>query len=100
MNEISVILKNNTLVTVEEFRILDRYTCSGKLWTVIRRDPYVVKLRAVEYIFDPETLLLFQIMSQNIFATWDTDFTKNLGPNDEYCIGNSTFIRPYGGSHL
>lgn len=61
--------------------------------------PYVVQQRAVEYIFDPESLLIFQIISQNILATWDTDITRNIGSNEEYCIGNSLFIRPHDSWH-
>jgi hypothetical protein len=93
MTEISVILKNNTCVSIEEFRILDRYACSGKLWTLINRNHYVVRQRTIEYIFDPETLFLFRLISQNILATWNTDYTRILGPNDEFYLGNDLYIR-------
>ena len=100
MEEISLILKDNKVVSVEEFRILDRYACYGRIWTVIQRHPIIVRQRAVEYILDSETLLMFQIISANILATWHTDYTRNFGLNDEYCIGDSLFIRPHEYRHL
>ena len=100
MDEISLILKDNKIVSMEEFRILDNYAVAGKIWTIIRRDPYIVRQHAVEYIFDSDTLLLFRLISQNILATWDTDSTRYFGPNDEFDIGNSLYIRLHGGIHL
>jgi hypothetical protein len=98
VNEISVILKNNILVTIEEFRILDRYSCSGRIWTLIHRPtpaaPYLIKERTIEYIFDPEALTIFYIVSRNVLATWDTDVTKYLGPGDEFQLKDSLFIKP------
>lgn len=97
MQEISVILKNNILISVEEFRILDSYTCHGKIWSLIERrdNGGIVKLRTVEYIFDPESFLLFRIISNNILAQWDTSLTKNLRYNEEFNIKDSLYIRPY-----
>lgn len=99
MKEISLILKNNLEITLEEFRILDRYSCPGKIWTLIHRPtpivPYLINQRALEYIFDPEALTIFGIVSRNILATWDTDITRHLGPYDEFHLKDSLFIRPY-----
>ena len=99
MNEISLILKNNISVSVDEFRALDRYSNSGRIWTLIHRPtsdiPFIIKQRTIEYIFDPEALTIFCIVSQNILATWDTDITKYLGPNEEFHLKDSLFLRPY-----
>lgn len=99
MKEISLILKNNSLVTIEEFRILDRYSCTGKIWTLIQRptevSPYLIVDRTIEYIFDSESLTVFYIVSTNILATWDTDITRNLGLNDEFHLKDSLFIKPF-----
>ena len=99
MKEVSLILKSSLHVTIEEFRILDRYSCPGKIWTLIHRPtpkaPYLVSLRTAEYIFDPEALTIFGIVSTNILATWDTDITRYLGPNDEFHLKDSLFLRPY-----
>lgn len=98
MKEISLILKSNLFVTIEEFRILDRYSCPGKIWKLIERPnsmkPYMVSEKTIEYIFDPEALTFFYIVSTNILATWDTDITRGFGPNDELHIKDSLFIRP------
>jgi len=99
VNEISVILKNNVLVNVQEFRILDRFACTGRLWTLIHGatpvQPFLIRQRTIEYIFDPEALTVFCIVSNNILITWETNITKNLGPNDEFRLADSLFIRPY-----
>ncbi len=101
MNEVSLILKNQVLVSIEEFRILDRLACSGRIWTVIHTHPnFITRQRTIEYIFDPEALTIFRIVSQNVLATWQTDVTKYLGPDDEYKLKDSLFIRPYLGRHL
>lgn len=98
MDEISVILKNNVVVTIEEFRVLDRYSYSGKIWTLIEKPKngnYVITLRAIEYIFDSEAFTVFKIISNNILAQWQTELTKNLGYNQEYTIKDGMTIRPY-----
>ena len=99
MNEISVILKNNILIPIEEFRILDRYSCMGRMWTLIQRpspkSSSIITQRTVEYIFDPEALLIFHIVSQNILAKWDTEKTRYLKPYEEFEITDSFYIRPY-----
>lgn len=99
MKEISLILRNKLSITTEEFRILDRYSCTGKIWSLIQRPtpivPFIIYDRTTEYIFDPEALTIFYIVSRNILATWDTDITRDLGPNDEFEIKDSLFIRPY-----
>lgn len=98
MREISLILRNN-LITIEEFRILDRYSCPGKIWTIIHRPtpivPFKTSGRTLEYIFDQESLIIFYIISNNVLATWDTEITRGFGPNDELQIKDSLFIRPY-----
>jgi len=99
VKEVSVILKNNVLITIEEFKILDRYSCPGKLWTLIQRPstggPYTITQRTVEYIFDHETLTMFGIISTNILAYWDTDITRDLRVGQEYQLKDTLFIRPY-----
>jgi hypothetical protein len=99
VNEISVILKNNLLITTEEFKLLDRYSSCGKMWTLIYRPttdiPYKITNRTVEYIFDPEALTMFCIVSQNVLASWETQCTRYLGPDDEFYLKDSMFIRPY-----
>lgn len=104
MEEISLILKSSVLITIEEFRILDRYSCTGKIWTLIQRPspigPILINQRRVEYILDPETLTILYIISNNILATWNTDITRNLGPNDEFHLKDSLFIRPYSPTSL
>jgi hypothetical protein len=99
VKEISLILKNNLLVTIEEFRILDSYSHPGKIWTLIHRptpiEPYLAINRTVEYIFDPEALTIFGIISTNILATWDTEATAHLGTGIEFWLKDSLFLRPY-----
>ena len=99
MKEISVILKNNILVPVEEFRILDHYSNVGKFWTLIHRPtsdyPFTLRQRTIEYIFDPEALTIFCIISHNILATWDTNLTKYLKADEEFHLKDSLFIKPY-----
>lgn len=99
MKEISVILKNNVLITIEEFRILDQYSYTGKIWTLVQRpidgNPKVITQRTIEYIFDNEALTLFGIVSTNILASWNTDITKNLEIGQEFQIKETLFIRPY-----
>ena len=99
VNEISVILKNNILVSIEEFRILDRYSNIGRMWTLIQRphnkSSSVITQRTIEYIFDPEALLIFHIISQNILAKWDTDKTRHLKPYEEFEVTDSFYIRLY-----
>lgn len=100
MKEISVILKSNILVTIEEFRILDKYTCHENVRTLVYRNPtYLFTQRTIEYVFDEETLTFFTVVSQNILAYWDFEYTKDLGPNDEFQIKDSLFIRPYYKNH-
>ena len=99
MKDISVILKNNSLVTVEEFRILNKYACPGKMWTLMHRVkqgyPQLITQRTVEYIFDGETLMLFSIVSTNVLAYWDTDQTRNLQVDQTYQINETLYIKPY-----
>jgi hypothetical protein len=99
VKEVSVILRNQLLITIEEFKILDNYAHSGKIWTLIHRPDYInstlITERTVEYIFDPEALTFFKIVSTNILAHWDTLQTLNLKPNEEYNIKDSLFIRQY-----
>lgn len=99
MKEISVILKNNMLIDIKEFRILDRYSCFGGIWTLIHRptptNPCLVTYRVPEYIFEPETLTFFKIISENVFAEWDTNITKDLPLGTEYHLKDSFYIRQY-----
>jgi len=97
--EISIILRNNNTISLEEFRILDSYSYTGKILTLLQKptaeQPYIIRQRTIEYIFDPESLIVFKIISQNILACWDTAITRNLGPRDEFYIGNSLWITYY-----
>jgi hypothetical protein len=99
VKEISLILRDKLHVSIEEFRILDRYSCPGKIWHLIQRPtpfiPFISYNKTIEYIFDPEDLTFFYILSTNILATWDTDITRDFGPNDELQLNDSLFIRPY-----
>ena len=98
MKEISVILKNNLLVTIEEFSLLEKYSSSGRFWTLVQHPtvntPFVVRVRTLEYIFDLESFTFFKIISDNVLATWDTNITRGLGPNDEFRLNDTLFIRP------
>jgi hypothetical protein len=97
LDEISVILRNNILISIEEFRLLDQYAYSGRVWTLVQKSPIIIKQRTVEYIFDTEALTIFCIVSQNVLATWNTSITKNLAPNEEFHLKDSLFLRPYVG---
>lgn len=101
MKEISLILRNKLTVTIEEFRALERYSHTGKIWALIQRPtpiiPFISYDRTTEYIFDPEALTFFCIVSRNVLATWDTDITRDFGPYDELELKESLFIRPYIG---
>jgi len=99
VSEISIILKNNLLITVEEFKFLDRYSTHGQVWTLIYmptpHNPCKVTCKTTEYIFDPEALTIFYIVSRNILASWETECTKYLVPGDEFSLSESLLIRPY-----
>lgn len=98
MKEASIILKDNTSLTVEEFRIIDRHLHYDKIRTLVQRPPdsrpYIITQRTIEYVFDIETLTMFLLISHNILAYWDADLTKNLKLNDEFHIKGHLFIRP------
>jgi hypothetical protein len=38
---------------------------------------------------------MFCIVSQNVLASWETQSTRYLGPDDEFYLKDSLFIRPY-----
>jgi len=100
MEEISIILRNNILITIEEFRILDRYSSSGRIWTLINRSPntqYRIIQRVPEYVLDPDTLTFFRIISTNVLAYWNTEETRYLKPGQEFYIADNLAIRPYIG---
>lgn len=103
VKEISAILKNNHLITTDEFKALSRYSICGQLWTVIHRPtnifPHKITDCALEYIFDPEAFTMFCFISSNILANWETQSTMHLGPHDEFCLKDSIFIRPYNKHH-
>lgn len=79
--------------------MLDQYSHSGKIWVLIHRpnalQPFITKQRVVEYIFEPESLTAFMMVSSNILAHWATNLTRNLLPYEEYQIKESIFIKPY-----
>jgi len=102
VEEVSLILKNNLTLTIEEFRILDRYSCAGRIWSIVyrnRQPPYILRYKSIEYILDPEAITMFGIVSDNILATWDTRITKNFGPEDELYLQDSIIIKPYTKYH-
>lgn len=96
MHEISIFLKNKLLITQEEYRILDKYSSPGKIWSIIHKPDlytsYIIREKSLEYILDKETLFLLKLISQNILAYWDTNITRNLKDNEEYNIRDSLFI--------
>lgn len=98
VKEISLILRNRISTTLEEFRVLENYSSTGKIWFLIHRPteitPFFYSYKTIEYIFEPEALTLFYIISRNVLATWDTDITRDFGPNDEFELKESLFIRP------
>lgn len=98
MKEISIILKNK-LITAEEFRLLDQYSHIGKVWMLTQvptsKMPYKISYRTLEYVFDPEALTFFCIVSRNVLASWDTDITRNIKPDEEFYLKDTLFITPY-----
>jgi len=100
VKEVSVILKDNAAITIEEFRIIDRYLHYDKIRTLVYRppdsNPYIYTQKTIEYVFDFDTLTLFFLVSRNILAYWDADLTRNLKLNDEFHIRDYMFIRPNG----
>jgi hypothetical protein len=52
-------------------------------------------MRRAEYIFSPESLTVFCIISNNILAKWDTDITRNLEIGQEYHLKEELYITPY-----
>lgn len=99
MREISIILKNNNLITSSEFKALERYSSCGRLWTVVHKPsnlfPHKVTSWGLEYIFDPEAYTIFCLISNNILANWETEYTRNLNPYEEFYLKDSIFIRLY-----
>lgn len=99
MHEISIFLKNKLQITSEEFRVLNNYSYPGKNWYIYQKPtpntPYYIRERSLEYILDKETFFLFNIISQNILAQWNTEITKNLKENEQYHICDSLFICHY-----
>lgn len=100
VTEISVILKNNILITNEEFGVLNKYSSKGKIWKLVHQPtaitPYVVKCKVIEYIFYPEDLTVFCIFSRNILATWDTSITRYFKPAEEFQLTECLFIKLLG----
>jgi len=96
--EVSILLKDSRIITPEEFKALARYSSFGKVWTVIERPGYnqdhtIRKQLSSEYIFEPEALLVFKLISQNILAQWYTDNTRHLLPHQEFQIHDTLWIR-------
>lgn len=85
------------LVSVDEFRVLNGHSYVGRRWLLIERqkvyNSYGVYMRRLEYIFTPEDLVMFKLVSENIFAMWDTDLTRDIGLNDEFKLMESVYIR-------
>ena len=85
MKEVSIILKNK-LITHEEFKLLDQYSYLGKVWMLTQMPtvemPYKISYRTLEYVFDPEALTSFCIVSRNVPASWDTDTTTYMKPDE------------------
>jgi hypothetical protein len=97
--DISVILRNNNTISLEEFKILDSYSYTGKILTLLQKPTtdhtYIFRHKTIEYIFDYESLTVFKIISQNILAHWPAEITRNLGPKDEFYIGDNLWITYY-----
>ena len=98
MGEISIILRDSVHITPEEFRALGKYSFCGNIFTVIQRagqPPLHARFRRLEYIFDPEGLLIYKLISNNVLAQWSTEITKELDPFQEYKLQDSLYIKPY-----
>jgi hypothetical protein len=98
MGEISIILRDSVHITPEEFKALGRYSCCGNIFTVIHKPkhpPAVMKFKRIEYIFDPEALLMYRLSFNNILAQWNTEWTKELPLYEEFRIQDTLYIRPY-----
>jgi hypothetical protein len=97
MDEISIVLRDSVNVTTDEFKALGRYSHCGNVFTVIQKYPCITaRFNRVEYIFDPEALLMYKLTYNNILAYWDTECTKTLPYYKEYKIQESIYIvRPY-----
>lgn len=99
MSDVSIILRNHVLMSIEEFRILDRYTSAENICTLIQRNkipsPYIIRCKAVEYVLDEETFTFFHVVSNNILVYWNTELTRHLGPGEEFGITDTIFIRHY-----
>lgn len=98
MENISIVLKDNILIPVEEFSALNRCIQYSRLLTLIQkpiRTQYIIKQRVTEYVFEPEAFLLFKLISENILITWKTELTENLLNYQEIQINDEFFIRPY-----
>lgn len=98
MKEISVILKNNLLISKNEFSILINIEM-GHIWSLVHKPtiehPFIAKQRAIEYIFDPEIFTIFKLVSENVYVFWDTELTRNLTDHDEFHINDFLFIKHY-----
>jgi hypothetical protein len=94
MSEVSIILKDIRVMTLPEFKALDRYASTGRMWSVISRmQPVTMKSRSIEYIFEEENFILFKLVSANIFAQWFTENTRRLKAGEEYQLDYNLFIR-------
>ncbi len=94
MSEISIILKDIRVMTLPEYRALDRYASVGRTWVIVKRETYVtVSQRSLEYMFEPENFLLFRLVSNNILTQWFTNNTRRLKVGEEYQIDTNMYIR-------
>jgi len=97
MDEISIVLRDSINVSTDEFKALGRYSYCGNVFTVIHKySTITARFNRVEYIFDPESLLMYKLIYNNILAYWDTECTKELPYYTEYKLQDSLYIvRPY-----
>lgn len=95
-SEISVILKNTAELSRKESQVLYNCALPGKTFTIIQRpdilQPFTLRRRAIEYIFDPEGLLVFTFVSSNIFVKWPTDSTRHIKPFEEIHIVEEIYL--------
>jgi hypothetical protein len=96
MYEVSILLKDQRFTTLSDYRALEKYATTGKIWSIIEnRSVRVKKQRSVEYIFESENYFLFKLVSQNALINWYTQNTRSLKLGESYQIKDDLFIELY-----
>lgn len=94
MSEISILIKDLRIMTLPEYKGLDRYASPGRAWVVIdRNQPSVTRFRSLEYIFEEENFFMYKLISSNILAQWFTENTRRMRFGDEYQLDHHLFIK-------